>query len=111
MVDVTAKPDDAGDIALTRKDAPVSYHLAATHDDMLQGITHVIRGQDLIDAPHIQTLLQRLMGWPAPVYIHHELVLDAGGERLAKTRGSKSLADLRAEGLSAQDVWLLLENQ
>ena len=98
-----ARPDLHGDINLTRKDAPTAYHVACPHDE-LQGITHVIRGTDLEDAAHIHVLLQRLMGWPTPVYTHHPLVMGPDGKRLAKRFASKSLASLRQEGLTPQDV-------
>ncbi|NWE54435.1 glutamate--tRNA ligase family protein, partial [Brevundimonas sp. P7753] len=65
---VRARPETAGDVVLARKDAGTAYHLAVTHDDALQEITHVVRGQDLFEAAHIQRLIQTLMGWPAPVY-------------------------------------------
>ena len=101
---VKARPELHGDIALTRKDAPAAYHVACTHDDALQGITHVIRGTDLEDAAHIHVLLQALMGWPAPVYTHPPLLLGPDGKKLAKRFQSKSLASLRAEGLTPQQV-------
>lgn len=101
---VKARPEMHGDINLTRKDSPIAYHLAATHDDALQGITQVIRGKDLEDAAHIHTLLQALMGWPQPVYTHHDLVMGPDGKRLAKRFKSKSLASLRADGLSPAQV-------
>lgn len=101
---VKARPELHGDINLTRKDAPTAYHVACTHDDALQGITHVIRGTDLEDAAHIHVLLQALMGWPTPVYTHHPLVMGPDGKRLAKRFQSKSLASLRAEGLTPQQV-------
>lgn len=104
---LAARPEIHGDIALTRKDSPAAYHLAACHDDALQGITHVIRGEDLIDAPHIHTLLQALMDWPRPIYRHHRLLLGPDGKRLSKSHKSKSLAALRAEGLSPNDVLAL----
>ncbi|MEO0817420.1 MAG: tRNA glutamyl-Q(34) synthetase GluQRS [Pseudomonadota bacterium] len=104
---VTAVPERHGDIALTRKDSPAAYHLAATHDDALQSITHIVRGMDLADAPHIQVLLQAIMDWPQPVYRHHRLVLGPDGKRLSKSDRSKSLAALRAEGLSREDVFAL----
>lgn len=100
-----AHPGLHGDIVLARKDSPSAYHVAATHDDALQGITHVIRGEDLIDAPHIQTLLQTLMGWPRPIYQHHPLVLGPDGKRLSKTDKSVALAELRAGGMDADEVW------
>jgi len=63
---VAVDPKAAGDVVLARKDTGVAYHLAVTHDDALQGITHVIRGQDLFEATHVQRLIQTLMGWLAP---------------------------------------------
>lgn len=104
-----ANPALHGDIVIARKDSPSAYHIAATHDDALQGITHVIRGEDLIDAPHIQTLLQVLMSWPQPVYHHHPLVRGRDGKRLAKSHGSISLAELRASGHSPSDIWAMIE--
>ena len=101
---VKAQPSLHGDINLTRKDSPTAYHVACTHDDALQGITHVIRGEDLADAAHIHVLLQALMDWPAPLYTHHKLILGPDGKRLAKRFRSKSLASLRAEGLSPDQV-------
>ncbi|MEM9055586.1 MAG: glutamate--tRNA ligase family protein, partial [Pseudomonadota bacterium] len=79
-------------------------HIAVTHDDALQGMTHIIRGEDLIDAPHIHTLLQILMGWPQPIYQHHRLVLDENGKKLSKRQKSISLASLRADGMTAQQL-------
>jgi glutamyl-Q tRNA(Asp) synthetase len=93
-----ARPDAAGDVVLARKEVGVAYHLASVVDDALQGVTHVIRGEDLRDAVHIHRLLQSLLGLPTPVYRHHRLLLDAEGRRLAKRAGSKSLRDLRLEG-------------
>lgn len=99
-----AMPEQHGDIIISRKDSPTAYHIAATHDDAFQGMTHVIRGEDLIDAPHIQTLLQALMGWPQPVYHHHPLILDAYGRKLSKREQSISLASLRADGMTADQL-------
>ncbi|MEO0464994.1 MAG: tRNA glutamyl-Q(34) synthetase GluQRS [Pseudomonadota bacterium] len=104
---LTADPAQHGDIALTRKDSPAAYHLAACHDDALQQITHVVRGEDLVGAPHIHTLLQALMDWPRPVYRHHPLVLDENEEKLSKRTGGKSLASLRDDGLTPSEIWRL----
>lgn len=104
LVSRRAEPGREGDIVLARKDSPSAYHVAATHDDALQGMTHIIRGEDLIDAPHVQTLLQVLMGWPQPVYEHHPLVLDEDGTKLSKRQQSISLASLRADGMTARSV-------
>jgi glutamyl-Q tRNA(Asp) synthetase len=97
---IRARPETAGDVVVARKDAGTAYHVAVTHDDALQGVTHVIRGLDLFEATHIQVLLQALMGWPTPVYRHHRLVTGEDGRRYAKRDGSVTLAHLRSEGLS-----------
>jgi len=94
----------AGDIILARKDTGTSYHLACCHDDVRQGMTHVIRGEDLADAAPIHTLLQTLMGWPKPVYVHHPLLLGPDGKKLAKRAKSTSLASYREQGLSRADL-------
>jgi glutamyl-Q tRNA(Asp) synthetase len=93
-----ADPEIVGDVVLARKDVGVAYHLACVVDDALQGVTHVIRGEDLREAVHIQRLLQALLDLPTPAYRHHPLLLDADGRRLAKRAGSKSLTELRNEG-------------
>lgn len=99
---VPVRPETAGDVVLARKDAGVAYHLAVIHDDALQGIDHVIRGQDLFEAAHVQRLIQALMGWPAPVYRHHRLLAGPDGRRYAKRDQSVTLAELRAGGMTAQ---------
>lgn len=99
---IRARPETAGDVVLARKDAGTAYHLAVTHDDALQGITHVIRGLDLFEATHIQRLIQTLMGWPAPSYRHHRLLLGPDGRRYAKRDQSVTLAELRAGGLTPE---------
>lgn len=96
---IRARPETAGDVVLARKDAGAAYHLAVTHDDALQGITHVVRGLDLFEATHIQRLIQTLMGWPAPTYRHHRLLTGPDGRRYAKRDQSMTLAELRAGGL------------
>lgn len=96
---IRARPETAGDVVVARKDAGTAYHVAVTHDDALQAVTHVIRGQDLFEATHIQVLIQALMGWPTPVYRHHRLITGEDGRRYAKRDGSVTLAHLRSEGL------------
>ncbi len=98
---IRARPETAGDVVLARKDAGAAYHVAVTHDDALQGVTHVIRGEDLFEATHVQVLIQTLMGWPTPLYRHHRLLLGADGRRYAKRDRSVTLAELRASGLDA----------
>ncbi len=93
-----ADPREFGDVVLVRKDAPASYHLAATLDDAADGVTLVTRGADLFAMSHIHRLLQHLLGLPVPRWHHHALLLDDTGEKLAKRRGSPSLADRRNAG-------------
>jgi glutamyl-Q tRNA(Asp) synthetase len=93
-----AMPETFGDIVLLRKEYPASYHLAATLDDAADGITLVTRGADLFAASHVHRLLQALLGLPVPLWHHHGLLVEAGGRKLAKRRGSPSVADLRRSG-------------
>jgi len=99
-----ARPERNGDIVIARKEIGTSYHLAVTHDDALQNITHVARGTDLKDSTDIHVLLQTLMGWPVPDYHHHELILDDDGEKLAKRHASPSIRDLREAGKTRHAV-------
>lgn len=101
---VAADPARYGDVVLARKDTPASYHLACCHDDALQGISHVVRGEDLRDVTAIHALLQALMGWPQPVYRFHPLLLGADGKKLSKRNADKSLAEYRAEGMTPEDI-------
>lgn len=94
-----ADPLAHGDIVLARKDAPASYHLASTLDDAAMGVTHVIRGADLIASTDVHRLLQALLGLPTPVYRHHGLVCGPDGKRLAKRDAAAALASLRDSGV------------
>jgi glutamyl-Q tRNA(Asp) synthetase len=99
-----ADPAAWGDAVLKRKEFPASYHIAVVADDAHQGVTHVVRGMDLFRATALHRLLQVLLGLPEPAYLHHGLIEDGEGLKLAKSRGSRSLADLRCAGLSPADV-------
>ena len=101
---VKAEPDLHGDVILARKDTPTSYHLAACHDDALQGVTHIIRGVDLAASTHVHVLLQALMDWPTPLYTHHELMTDETGKRFAKRDKSVTLRALREAGAQPADL-------
>ncbi|SEC75683.1 glutamyl-Q tRNA(Asp) synthetase [Rhizobiales bacterium GAS191] len=101
---VPAEPQAWGDVVLGRRDAPASYHLAVVTDDAAQGVTQVVRGQDLSTATAIHRLLQHLLRLPEPTYHHHRLVLDADGRKLSKSIASTSLRELRAAGLSPGDI-------
>ncbi len=97
-------PARFGDVVLARKDIPASYHLCVTHDDALQGVTLVTRGEDLKPATDLHRLLQALLGWPAPAYAHHRLLTDEAGRRLAKRDRAATLRDLRASGVSPAEA-------
>ena len=101
-VEGAADPARTGDVVLGRRDAPAAYHLAVVVDDAMQGVTDVVRGVDLRDATHVQRVLQALLDLPTPDYHHHALVVDADGLRLAKRRGSPTLAGMRADGVDGR---------
>lgn len=84
----SANPHALGDVVLVRKDLPASYHLAATLDDAVDGVTLVTRGADLFAASHIHRLLQALLELPVPHWHHHGLLVEPDGRKLAKRRGS-----------------------
>ncbi|PSH69194.1 tRNA glutamyl-Q(34) synthetase GluQRS [Phyllobacterium brassicacearum] len=102
---VLARPQDWGDIIIARRDMPTSYHLSVVIDDALQGITHVVRGRDLLHATSVHRLLQHLLGIEPPLYHHHTLILDRDGQKLAKSRKDTSLRDLREQGKTRQDIF------
>ncbi|MEO1252008.1 MAG: tRNA glutamyl-Q(34) synthetase GluQRS [Pseudomonadota bacterium] len=101
---IKARPQIFGDPIIARKDAGTSYHLAAVHDDALQGVTHVIRGLDLFASTHLHRLLQALLDVATPVYRHHRLLADASGKRFAKRDRASTLRALRDEGASPSDI-------
>lgn len=102
--EIRAAPEMFGDAVIARKDTGTSYHLACVHDDALQGVTHVVRGQDLFYASHLHRLLQELLGLPTPRYRHHRLIRDKTGARLAKRDGATTLKALREAGASKNDI-------
>jgi glutamyl-Q tRNA(Asp) synthetase len=97
-----------GDVVLARKDFAASYHLASVCDDARQGVTHIIRGEDLRQAAHLHVLLQALLGLPHPIYRHHRLIVGDDGKRLAKRHQAETLRALRAAGKSPADVRALV---
>ena len=101
---VAARPQIHGDVILARKDTPASYHLCVVHDDALQSVTHVLRGEDLRSATHVHVLLQKLLGLPTPIYRHHRLLVGLDGKRYAKRDQSLTLAALREAGVSPADI-------
>ncbi len=98
------RPERFGDVVLGRRDFPGSYHLCATHDDWAQQVSLVTRGVDLRPAADLHRLLQDLLGWTAPAYAHHHLVLGADGRRLAKRDHGQTLGALRESGMTARSV-------
>ena len=101
---VACDPLAFGDVVLARRDCPGSYHLCVTHDDWVQGVTLVTRGEELRGATDIQRLLQALMGWTVPRYAHHALLRDGAGAKLSKRDGAYRLRRLREEGISPEEV-------
>lgn len=97
-----------GDVVLARKDIGAAYHLAVVVDDAYQGMTHVTRGEDLLPATHLHRVLQTLLDLPQPCYLHHRLILDAHGRRLAKRHDALALATLRADGRLPEEVLAMI---
>jgi glutamyl-Q tRNA(Asp) synthetase len=105
---VAARPEAWGDVILARKETPTSYHLSVVIDDALQGVTEVVRGQDLFWSTSVHRLLQALLGLPQPSYRHHRLVLDAAGRKLSKSTAATGLRELRARGATPADIRRLI---
>jgi glutamyl-Q tRNA(Asp) synthetase len=101
---VAGRPHAWGDVVLARKEMPTSYHLSAVVDDALQGVTDVVRGEDLFHATSVHRLLQHLLGLPQPVYRHHRLIRDGGGLKLSKSGQATGLRELRAAGATPADI-------
>ncbi len=106
--EVTAQPQRWGDVVLARKELATSYHLAVVTDDALQGVTHVVRGEDLFQATAVHRLLQDLLGLPAPLYRHHGLVLGPDGKKLSKSDQAEGFRALRRDGVGPGDVRAML---
>lgn len=105
---IAADPAAWGDVILARKGTPTSYHLAVVVDDAAQGISEVVRGQDLFHATGVHRLLQALLRLTEPRYHHHRLILDADGRKLSKSTAATGLRELRAAGAHLADIrWLV----
>jgi glutamyl-Q tRNA(Asp) synthetase len=102
--EIAAEPEAWGDVMVARKELATSYHLAVVIDDATQGITDVVRGQDLFAATSVHRLLQALLGLPKPVYKHHRLILDSDGRKLSKSTRATALRELRASGAARSDI-------
>ena len=101
---VPARPEAWGDVILARKETPTSYHLSVVVDDALQGVSEVVRGQDLFHATSVHRLLQALLGLPEPAYRHHALIRGSDGRKLSKSDRSTGLRQMRAVGISPADI-------
>ena len=101
---VAAAPQMWGDVVLARKETPTSYHLSVVVDDARQGVTHVVRGQDLFWSTSVHRVLQALLDLPAPSYHHHRLILDAEGKKLSKSTRATALRALRERGATPADI-------
>ncbi len=101
---VTARPEAWGDVILARKETPTSYHLSVVIDDALQGISDVVRGEDLFWSTSVHRLLQELLGLPQPVYRHHRLIRDEAGQKLSKSTKATGLRELRDGGATPADI-------
>jgi glutamyl-Q tRNA(Asp) synthetase len=102
--DIAAESAAWGDVIVGRKETPTSYHLSVVIDDAQQGVTHVVRGQDLFWSTSVHRVLQALLDLPAPSYHHHRLILDADGKKLSKSTQATGLRELRAQGLTPADI-------
>ncbi len=101
---VRADPAAWGDFLLQGRDMPASYHLAVVVDDALQGVSDVVRGRDLFAATSAHRLLQALLDIAPPGYRHHRLVRDVAGAKMSKSAASTPLAELRRNGVAADEV-------
>jgi glutamyl-Q tRNA(Asp) synthetase len=105
---VVVDPRVWGDVILARKDIGTSYHLSVVVDDAFQGVTDIVRGEDLYHATAIHRLLQTILGFPEPRYHHHALITHASGRKLAKSESDRSLADMRRAGATPDDIRAML---
>jgi glutamyl-Q tRNA(Asp) synthetase len=101
---VAARPQAWGDVILARKETPTSYHLSVVIDDALQGVTEIVRGEDLFWSTSVHRLLQQLLRLPQPVYQHHRLIRDEVGQKLSKSTQATGLRELRAAGATPTKI-------
>ena len=97
--------EQCGDLLLRDRLGSWTYQFAAVVDDYLQGVTHVVRGEDLLDSTGRQIQLARLIGRSEPpVFLHHALLMRSPTQKLSKSDGDTGVRDLRAKGWSAEEV-------
>lgn len=101
---IEARPERWGDVLLCRRDVPTSYHLSVVCDDEAQGVTDVVRGDDLRAATSLHRLLQVLLGYREPAYHHHRLIRDETGRKLSKSHGAPALRSLREAGVTSETL-------
>ena len=101
---VGAQPEAWGDVILARRETPTSYHLSVVIDDALQGVTQIVRGEDLFWSTGVHRLLQELLGLAQPVYRHHGLIRDDAGRKLSKSTKATGLRELRAAGVTPAKI-------
>lgn len=95
-----------GDPVLRRRDGLYAYSLAVVADDLADGVTEIVRGEDLLDQSAVQICLWRALGATAlPTWLHTPLILGTDGRKLSKSHGSAHIGDLRAAGWTVEDVW------
>ena len=99
---------EVGDFVVERNDGVASYQLAVVVDDAQTGVSHVLRGEDLLSSTPRQLLLYEALGLPAPRFAHVPLVLGRDGKRLAKREGPFAVAELREAGVPSERVLGLL---
>ena len=107
--DILCEPQQWGDVVLGRKEIPASYHLASVIDDDIQNISHVVRGKDIFHATSIHRLLQEILDINAPIYCHHDLILDEDGKKYSKRHADTSLRALRQAGLQRDDIYKMIK--
>ncbi|MDE9448958.1 tRNA glutamyl-Q(34) synthetase GluQRS [Aliiroseovarius sp. Z3] len=104
-IDPEQAAQQIGDVVLSRKGEDIiAYFLASAIDDATQGITHVIRGEDLFDFTAIQVILLTLLNLPVPTYHHHRLIRDENGKRLAKRDDARAISTYRDEGKTPDQI-------
>lgn len=109
--EVIATPQELGDVVVARKDiGSTSYHISAVHDDHLQGVTHIVRGVDLLYTTPVHRILQALLGYETPLYHHHALLINPEtGYRFAKRDNPMTIKMMREAGKTPEDVFRLVD--